>query len=170
MIEGDWNTSHSATYDNIKLAGQNNSIFEWYLWCLLPTSANKLSVQISKDGTNYYLINEKGKKVSKEYASISNYVDYYQVTNKDGDKGIINKKGDVIVDVKYTSVNIKEVRDTFYAVVSSSKGKYALYNLDSKKLVKESKNQITISDHYIKVTGDSKTSYYTYKDKLIFEE
>ena len=126
--------------------------------------------KVSKDGTNYYLINKKGKKISKEYTSISNYVDYYQVTNKDGEKGVINKKGEVIIDLKYSSINIKEVRDTFYAITTSSKGKYALYNLDSKKLVKESKNQITISDHYIKVTGDSKTSYYTYKDKLIFEE
>ena len=126
--------------------------------------------KVSKDGTNYYLINKKGKKISKEYTSISSYVDYYQVTNKDGEKGVINKKGEVIIDLKYSSINIKEVRDTFYAITTSSKGKYALYNLDSKKLVKESKNQITISDHYIKVTGDSKTSYYTYKDKLIFEE
>ena len=126
--------------------------------------------KVSNDGTNYYLINKKGKKISKEYTSISSYVDYYQVTNKDGEKGVINKKGEVIIDLKYSSINIKEVRDTFYAITTSSKGKYALYNLDSKKLVKESKNQITISDHYIKVTGDSKTSYYTYKDKLIFEE
>ena len=125
--------------------------------------------RVSKDGTNYYLINEKGKKISDEYKSINNYDAYYLVSNEKGLKGVIDKKGKTIIETKYASINIKELRDSYYAITSSENGKYALYNLDDKKLVKESKHQISISEHYIKVSGN-KTSYYTYKDKLIFEE
>ena len=126
--------------------------------------------KVSKDGKSYYLINEKGKKVSNEYSSINNYEEYYQVTNNKNLKGVINKKGDEIVPTKYASVNIKSLRDKYYAVTSTDSGKYFLYDLDNNKLIKETKNIITLNEHYIKVSGDKKTSYYTYKDKLIYEE
>ena len=126
--------------------------------------------RVSKDGTAYYLINEKGKKVSESYNSISSYQEYYQVSDKDGLKGIIDKKGKEIVSVNNTNINIKEVRDRYYAIVITKKGKYVLYDLEDNKKIKESKDSITINDHYIKVTSDSKISYYTYKDKLIYEE
>lgn len=126
--------------------------------------------RVSKDGITYYLINEKGKKISESYNSISSYEDYYQVSNKNGLKGIIDKKGKEIVSVNNTNINIKEVRDKYYAIVTTKEGKYVLYDLENNKKIKESKVSITINDHYIKVTSDSKTSYYTYKDKLIYEE
>ena len=125
--------------------------------------------RVSKNGSSYYLINEKCKKISDEYLSISAYEDYYLVTNKKQLKGVIDKKGKKIVPTKYHTVNIKELRDTYYAITSTEEGKYALYDLGKDKLIKETKHQITINENYIKVSGN-KTSYYTYKDKLIFEE
>lgn len=125
--------------------------------------------RVSDDGSTYYLINEKGKKVSDKYGSISAYVNYYLVTNKNGLKGIINKKGKEILSTKYTSIVLKTIRDTYYAVATDKDGKYFLYNLDKDKLIKESKDSITLSEHYIKVSG-KKVAYYTFKDKLIYEE
>ena len=125
--------------------------------------------RVSKDGSTYYLINEKGKKISDEYNSISLFEKYYQVTNKDAKKGIINKKGKEIVSPKYKTINVRIIRDTNYCIAVDESGKYSLYNLDKNKLIKESKDTMTINEHYIKVAG-KKTSYYTYKDKLIYEE
>ena len=126
--------------------------------------------RVSEDGKTYYLINEKGKKIGNEYSSITNYEDYYVVSDKDGLKGVINKKGKVILDTKFYSINIKQIRDKYYAITSTKDGKYALYNLEKGKLVKESSGTITISDHYVKVSKNNKTSYYTYKGKLIYSE
>lgn len=126
--------------------------------------------RVSEDGITYYLINEKGKKIGNEYSSITNYEDYYLVSDKDGLKGIINKKGKVILDTKFYSINIKQIRDKYYAITSTKDGKYALYNLEKGKLVKESSGTITISDHYVKVSKNNKASYYTYKGKLIYSE
>lgn len=125
--------------------------------------------RVSKDGINYYLINKKGKKISAEYTHISNYGEYYQVTNNKNLKGIIDKKGKEIIPCKYTNINIRELRDKYYAIGSIDDSKYALYDLSSEKLIKEAKNTITINEHYIKVSG-TKTSYYTYKNKLIYQE
>ena len=76
----------------------------------------------------------------------------------------------VVVDIKYSSINIKEVRDKYYAIALTKEGKYELLNLDNGKLIKKSSGTITINDHYIKVSESNKTSYYTYKGKLIFSE
>lgn len=126
--------------------------------------------KVSEDGVAYYLINEKGKKVGSKYSSISSYENYYIVTDKDGLKGVINKKGKVILDTKYYNINIRKVRDKYYAIASTKEGKYSLYNLDNRKLIKKASSIITISDHYVKVSGNNKTSYYTYKGKLIYSE
>ena len=126
--------------------------------------------RVSKDGSTYYLINENGKKISDKYYSISYYDDYYLVSNKKGLKGIIDKNGKEIIPTKYTSINIKKLRDKYYGIVSINNEKYAIYDLKTKSLLKESKHILTINEHYIKVSTEKKTSYYTYKDKLIFKE
>ncbi|MBR5662268.1 MAG: WG repeat-containing protein [Bacilli bacterium] len=126
--------------------------------------------RVSKDGLKYYLLNEKGKKIGDEYSSISSYDEYYLVSNKDNLKGIINKKGKVVIDTKYSSINIKQIRDKYYAIATTKEGKYILYNLDNGKQIQKSSGTITVNDHYVKVSENNKTSYYTYKGKLIYSE
>ena len=55
-VNWQWYTSQEYTFSDIKLAGDNNSTFEWYIGCSLYDAADKISVQISKDGTNYTTI------------------------------------------------------------------------------------------------------------------
>lgn len=128
------------------------------------------NARVSKDGKTYYLINSKGKKISDEYKSLNVYDTYYLATNEKGLKGILNNKGKLIVETKYTSIYAKNVRDKNYIVASTEDDKYYLYDLDSNKLIKKANSSITINEHYIKVSSAKKTSYYTYKDKLIYEE
>lgn len=125
--------------------------------------------RVSDDGSTYYLINTKGKKISDKYNTITYYENYYQVTNAKALKGIINKKGKEILNPKYISITIKNIRDTYYAVATDKNNKNYVYNLDKNKLIKETKDALLLTDHYIKTSGN-KTGYYTYKDKLIYEE
>ena len=123
---------------------------------------NKVAI-VSKDGSKYYLINTKGKKVSKSYSSIYSYGKYYEVTNKNGKHGVINSDGKVVIDVKYESISVRERYDVAYATARLN-GKYTAFNLDSNKELLTSKDQISFEEHYIKVSGN-KTKYNTYKGK-----
>lgn len=127
------------------------------------------NAKVGSNGSDYYLINEKGKKISDTYKAITNYEEYYQVSNAKALKGIINKKGKEILPCKYKSVNIKLIKDKYYAIVVDEKNNYYLYDLSKNKQIKKSENFISINDHYIKLSG-KKTSYFTFKDKLIYEE
>ena len=121
------------------------------------------------DGKSYYLINGKGKTISEKYPSMSNYDKYYMVTNAAGNKGIINDKGKVVIDTNYSAINIKLRYNTYYAQAASEKGNKDIYNLDSKKKILSTTDEITFTDNIIKTAG-KETKIYNYKGKLIYSE
>lgn len=127
---------------------------------------------VSEDGKNYYLINEKGKKISNEYTSItyneSNYEDFYLVT-KDDLKGIINKNGKEVIEPKYTSVTIYKVRDMKFAKLKTKDSKYIVFDLIKNKELVTSDAELSIGEHSIYETKDDHRKYYTLKGKLFYE-
>lgn len=129
--------------------------------------ANGLA-KVSEDGDKYYYINTKGKKVSEEFDSGYLSTEYYSITD-DSKKGVMDKKGKMILDCEYDSVDIRSNKEIYYAYVQKN-DKYELYNLKTKKVVLTNENKMSFYDHYVKITDGDKVSYYTYKGKLLFEE
>lgn len=126
---------------------------------------------VSDDGTNRYLINEKGKSISSKYNSIQLTDEegiYYITTNSKGKKGVINKKGKVVIESKYEYISYREINGKRY-VSTKSGDKNSLIDLDKKKTIISTKDTISLDNAYIKTIGKT-TKYYTYKGKLFYTE
>ena len=131
---------------------------------------NDLAV-VSEDGRTYYLINKKGKKISKEYKQIQLVLEdniYYMVTNDEGLKGLIDNKGKQVIDNKYNYISIKDVYGKYYAVVKKDSTNM-LINLDSKKTIISTKNPLTIENNFVKETGKT-SKYYTFSGDVFYKE
>lgn len=123
---------------------------------------------VSEDGKKYYLINKKGKKISNEYEKISGSKDFYKVENDDLE-GIIDKSGKEIVKVDYSDIEIRERRNIKYAILEGKDSKYSVMNLNNKKVLVTSDNELKVTSNYIYDYNDGKTKYYTLKGKLFYE-
>lgn len=131
---------------------------------------DKNLARVSDDGINYYLINMKGKKVSSNYSEIDmSDKEYYTVINAKGLRGILDGNGEEIIKCKYSDVEIKELGDNDFAVLTTSDLKYIVYNLKSKKEILITLESPELQDNYIEVEKENKTQYYTYNGKLFFE-
>lgn len=124
--------------------------------------------RVSEDGENYYFIDTNGKRVGDYLDTSYQNKDYYIIT-KDNKKGVMNKKGKILVDVINENVEIKSNGDKNYAFVKKD-DKYKLISLDTKKEIISFNTTPAFLDHYIKLTEDDKTTYYTYSGKKIYEE
>lgn len=124
--------------------------------------------KVSKDGEKYYLINAKGKSISKEYKTINNYDKYYVVKN-DELEGLIDKAGKEIISLDYSDVEVRIVRGEPFAIAKKDNGTREVYDLTKKKLIATFDKDITLNDHYIKHNNE-RAEYYTYSGKKFFEE
>lgn len=125
--------------------------------------------KVADEYNEYYLINKKGEAISKKYYQIYSADEYYEVSNKDYKKGLLNKKGEEILKTEYSNISVRKIRDNFYVLAQDKDSNYLLYDLEKNKTVVKTKDQITLTDHYIKTTGD-KSSYFTYTGKLIYKD
>lgn len=126
---------------------------------------------VSKDGKNRYLINSKGKKISDNFYNIQLTDEegiYYITTTQKSKKGIIDKKGKVVIEAKYDYISYKEMNGKKYAIVRTGE-KNMIINLENKKTILTTADSITMDNTYIKITG-KKVKYYTYKGKLFYTE
>ena len=124
--------------------------------------------KVSEDKENYYLIDTKGKKISQDYSAISLNSDYYVVTKNDL-KGIIDKKGNVILDCNYKNIEITEINNKKYAKLTTSDSKYIVYNIEKKSEVMTLDSSPLLSTNYIIVSTDENDQYYTYNGKMFYE-
>ncbi len=127
---------------------------------------------VSEDGDNYYLINEKGKKISNEYKSISydeNYYDNFYLVKKDSLQGIVDKNGKEVIEPKYESIVIKKFRDKRFAILKTKDSKYSVVDLQNNKELVTSDNELQVYTHYIYENKDEHRKYYTLKGKLFYE-
>jgi len=133
------------------------------------TSFNEDGVAVvSEDSDNYYLINKSGKKISNDYDKIYISKDYY-IVKKDDLRGIIDKKGKEIINVNYSSIEIKERRNKKYAILKDNDSKYSVIDLQNNKVLVTSDNSLEIYSHYIFEYKDGNRKYYTLKGKLFYE-
>ena len=153
---------------------------------------------VAEEKDKYYLINNRGEKISSEYGAISagyekneegGYTVYYEASeNKRGSgKGkvsYLNKDGKEMFTVEdgdeYATMD-RFFNDKLYIVTSRELENYnyydsfayAVYELDSgKKIIDDKKGgYIYLGEHYITVNTykNESTQYYTYGGKLFHE-
>lgn len=129
---------------------------------------SNLLARVSDDGKNYYNINTKGKKVS-DYFNVSSLSEDYYIITKDNKKGVMNKKGKILVKTNYDDVSIKINNEKTYALVKKGK-KYTLINLENKKEILSVTSEPIFYDHYLMISKDEKNLYYTYNGIKFYEE
>ena len=124
--------------------------------------------RVSEDGDKFYFINTKGKKISDTFNLSYLTKDYYIITI-DNKKGIMDSKGNMIIDTKYDDATIKDINGYLYVSLKKD-NKYILFDLQIKKEVLSLDYQPVYYDHYLKVTSETDIKYYTYSGKLLYEE
>lgn len=125
--------------------------------------------EVSDDGTNYYLIDTTGNKVSQDYTQIYSTGGYYGVKNN-GLYGLIDSKGKEIFACSYSRIEISINNKKSYAIITTNDSKYIIYDLAKKSQIAELPKTPSFSDHYMYLTQNSKTQYYAYNGKLFYEE
>lgn len=121
--------------------------------------------RVSENGTNYYLIDKKGKNksINFDYIKISN--DYY-IVNVSGKKGLLSKKGKLLMKPSYSYIEIRNINDNYYAYTYNEK-EYELYNLKNNKKILSSKNSMQFNNLYIEIQEKDNKTYFNYKGKEI---
>lgn len=125
---------------------------------------------VSDDGETYYLINLKGKKLSKDYAFIKDFKDgFYIATKQDETRVILNSKGEELLTGK--KFEYYDYRSYFNVIDDN---KYIIYNISKFKKVAvvnvDSNSKLDLNNNYFTISKDSKTQYYSYKTGKMFYE
>lgn len=131
-----------------------------------PITSNKVSFVENNNKT--YLIDNKGKTVTKKYDNIYSDGDYFKV-KKDDKYGIIDSKDKIIIDIKYDEIIKNKIRDNIYYSLLFNK-KYDVYSVNDDKVLIKNVDDVNYYDHYFVVTKDGKKIYYTYNAKKFFSE
>ena len=146
--------------------------FDKFFESAKPFDTNGLAV-VSDDQKNDYLIDIKAKKVSQDYSGIYSYSgknpDYYTVTKNDK-RGIIDKKGNTILECQYDNIRIPDIDEREVAVLTTLDFKYITYDLKSKSVITTTEGYPILREHYFTVGKEGAKQYYTYKGKLFYEE
>jgi hypothetical protein len=125
---------------------------------------------VSEDGTNYYLINKQGEKVSKEYTKITaSDTSKFYVTVLDEKYGALDSTGKVLFKNEYKSISYKEINtnsDTFIAL-QKEEGEYILYNMRNHRKNKYKADDVKTTEHYIYTKKDDVKYCYTYNGVLL---
>lgn len=125
---------------------------------------------VSEDRTDFYLIDKKGKKVSKKYDKIMSSKGYY-VTVKNNQRGILDKKGKEIIPTKYDRIEHYNIHGNDYISLKDEKQNTIVYNMKENKEVFSAKGVFQFGKDYIKVSEKGNTKYYSYKSgKMMYKE
>lgn len=124
--------------------------------------------KVSEDGDLYYFINTKGEKVGPEFDSANQREEYYIIT-KDKEKGVMDKKGNMVIECSYKTMDISVRKEKYYAYASKD-DKYEFFDLKKKKAVLKTDKSMKFFNNYIKVVDGDKESYYTITGKLFYEQ
>lgn len=118
----------------------------------------------------YFLINKEGKKVGGTYESIVNHDgDYYIVRNKDDKYGVINSKGEELLELEYESiVNYTVDLKNYLELVREDE--HQLYSVDKKKVILDGKEDMSFTKYYVECEVDGDTQYFTYNGKMFYEK
>ncbi len=129
---------------------------------------------VSEDLNTYYLINNKGEKISEEYKKVTKAnesSDKYFIVYDGSSEGVIDEKGKVVFDIKYNKVTINTLVNGFVSGEFITKdSKYVIYDIEKGKEIATFDKKPSYDYNYITINNNGKKQYYTYTGKLFYEE
>lgn len=132
--------------------------------------------KVSEDKINFYLMDKKGNKISNEYLSISDPVnysskkhnhDYYIAKKSDNLQFILDKSGKEIYQGNKLSI---ENRNNYTMVINKKDDQYIIYDLNQSKELVTLTQEPNFNEHYFTVKENGKTKYYSYVNGHMFYE
>ncbi len=129
---------------------------------ILETENENYKIQIdNSQGSVYSIIDKEGKKRTTENYTYIDYLydNYFIVSVTGGKVGVINDKGEKIIDTKYDS--IEKLENTDYIVTRlSENNSIQMYNKNLQPLCEMENGIIDTQKNYIKIYNDSETKYF----------
>lgn len=119
----------------------------------------KISTILNNNITYYGITDKEGNKlVDDQYRYIEFlYKNYFIAINEEGNIGVINSNGKVIIDMKYNSVQKIKEKNIVHAI--DSNGISDFYSEKMEKEYSMEKPNISIQDDYIIITNENNTAY-----------
>ncbi len=125
---------------------------------------------VSEEKEKYYLINIEGKKISEYYTKINkcNKYNCYNVKSNNL-AGLLDESGNVLIEPLYNNIDIWSKNGKEFAILKTADDKYVLYNVESKKTIFTSNNNMNLEDNYIFVENNDNRQYFTFSGKMFYE-
>ncbi len=128
---------------------------------------NKYQIVSTSNGQYKIIVTGTGEIVENEYSYIQYLFDDYFIVQKGGYSGIIDKKGNKIIDFKY--IAIQNVYEFPVVELVNDKGNITLLNKELKEIITTKTENVKIYENYIKVVKDKKINYIDKNGKLLDE-
>lgn len=126
---------------------------------------------VTQDGSNYYLINTKGEKISNMYKRIYAYIyngfELYIGTNSDNTKTLFDSTGKEMFKAENTRVDFTS--DSAYATKINN-NTYTVYDIRNNKDIVTVNSLPKYSDDYFITKENSKTQFYSYITGKMFHD
>ena len=128
----------------------------------LETENENYKIKIdNSQGSVYSIIDKEGNQLTTENYTYIDYLydNYFIVSITGGKVGVINDKGEKIIDTKYDS--IEKLDNTDYIITRlSENNSIQIYNKDLQQLCEMTNGIINTEENYVKVYNDTETRYF----------
>ena len=153
----------NKVYDN-----QGNVVDINFNRTIYKTESNeyKISTILNNNITYYGIMDKDGNKLVDENYRYLEYLykDYFIATDENGNLGVINSKGKVILDMKYSSLQKIKGKNIIQAVENNIS---EFYSVEMKKIEEVEKPSVFVEDDYIVVASGDKKIYLDNDGKVI---
>ena len=120
----------------------------------------QISTLLNNNITYYGIIDKNGNKlVNENYRYIEYlYKNYFIATDENGNLGVINSNGKIILDMKYSSLQKIKGKNIIQAVEKDTDVSN-FYSKEMQEILKISKPNIQIEEEYIVISNDKEENY-----------
>lgn len=130
-----------------------------------PFNDTKLAI-VSTDGKQSYLIDKRGKKVSKLYDNIT-YIGDKMYSAKEGNQlTVLDDRGNKIIDGEYDQAIVAAVDGNSYLLLQNNE-LARVYSCKEKKIILKNEGMVYIRNGYIEINKDNTIMYFTLKGERI---
>lgn len=131
----------------------------------------RISTILNNNITYYGIVDKNGNKlVDENYRYIEYlYKNYFIATNENGNLGVINSNGKVILDMKYGSLQKIKGKNIVQAVEAGT-DKSEIYSIDMNNVLTMSKANIQVQKDYIIISNENEKIYLDENGNQIQDE
>ena len=136
------------------------------------TSNSDYYIKIVQDETqSYTLLNSNFEEIIEQKYSYLEYIfgDYFMATNADGKNGIINSKGEVILEFNYDVIQTIKDKNIIQAM-NFQTNMNEIYNNEISKTLEIQNANIQELDDYVKIYNDNEEYYLDNNGNIIEDE